>query len=98
MWTQPSTRDNSLKAVNTDEYQIFLKCLISARKEADITQQDLAKRLGKPQSFVSKYENRERRIDFVEFLYIARALEVNPSDLLEKMEAEIPSISHRGTA
>jgi transcriptional regulator with XRE-family HTH domain len=80
-----------LKAVNSDEYQHFLNCLISARKEADVTQQELAQRLGKPQSFVSKYENRERRIDFVEFLHIARALGIHPSDFLNKMEIESPS-------
>ncbi|MCX7112978.1 MAG: helix-turn-helix transcriptional regulator [Proteobacteria bacterium] len=84
-----------MKSVNSDEYQNFLDCLISARKEADVTQQELANRLGKPQSFVSKYENRERRLDVVEFLQIARTLEVNPSDLLKKMEIKTPSVKIR---
>jgi transcriptional regulator with XRE-family HTH domain len=39
-----------------------------------MTQQDLARRLRKPQSFVSKYENGERRLDIAEFLEIAEAL------------------------
>ena len=43
-------------------------------KGAGITQQELAKRLKKPQSFVSKYENGERRLDVVEFLEVATAL------------------------
>lgn len=84
-----------MKSVNTDEYQTFLDCLIAARKDADVTQQELAKRLGKPQSFVSKYENRERRLDVVEFLQIARALGVNPSAILKKMEINAPPVKHR---
>ncbi len=84
-----------MKSVNTDEYQTFLDCLISARKDADVTQQELAQRLGKPQSFVSKYENRERRLDVVEFLQIARALGVNPSQILMKMETTALSVKNR---
>lgn len=84
-----------MKSVNTDEYQNFLDCLIYARKEADITQQELADRLGKPQSFVSKYENRERRLDVVEFLHIARALGVNPSTVLKKLDVKAHSVKIR---
>ena len=84
-----------LKSVNTDEYQNFLDCLISARKESNVTQQELADRLGKPQSFVSKFENRERRLDVVEFLQIVRALGVNPSVVLKKMELKTPSVISR---
>jgi transcriptional regulator with XRE-family HTH domain len=84
-----------LKSVHTDEYQSFLDCLISARKSADITQQELAQRLGKPQSFVSKYENGERRLDVVEFLHIARAIGISPSDLLQEIETKTLSAGTR---
>jgi len=45
--------------------------LIQARKSAGLTQQAVADVLGKPQSFVAKYENGERRLDVVEFIRIA---------------------------
>jgi transcriptional regulator with XRE-family HTH domain len=84
-----------LKSVHTDEYQIFLDCLISARKSADITQQELAQRFGKPQSFVSKYENGERRLDVVEFPHVARAIGISPSDLLQEIETKTLSAGTR---
>ncbi|MDB5701482.1 MAG: hypothetical protein JWL66_1681 [Sphingomonadales bacterium] len=43
-----------------------------------MTQTELARRLSKPQSFVSKIENSERRVDIIEFCAIARALEIDP--------------------
>jgi len=39
-----------------------------------MTQTQLAKRLGKPQSFVAKYEGGERRLDVIEFVDVVRAL------------------------
>jgi transcriptional regulator with XRE-family HTH domain len=75
-----------LGSVFTHQYKIILKYLISARKSAGVTQQELAKKLGKPQSFVSKYERGERRLDVVEFLMIARTLEADPYSLLREAE------------
>ena len=86
-----------LKSLHSDEYEAFLQVLIAARKDAGITQQDLAKALGKPQSFVSKYERRERRIDVVEFVFIARAIGLDPSDSIREIEARIASRSDQGT-
>ena len=53
------------------EYRKFLKRLKAAREEAGLTQVDVAKRLKKPQSFVSKSESGERRVDPVELRYLA---------------------------
>jgi transcriptional regulator with XRE-family HTH domain len=55
----------------------MLAVLIEVRKQANITQVELAQRLGKPQSFVSKYENAERRIDVIEFIDICEAIGVD---------------------
>lgn len=52
--------------------------LKSLRVEAGVTQQELSALLGRPQSYVSKYESGERRVDFVEVLEICEALEVSP--------------------
>lgn len=78
-----------MKSVFTSEYEAFLQSLISARKTADITQQDLAGRLGKPQSFVSKYERRERRLDVVEFVKIAKAIGIDPCEIVREIEVQI---------
>ena len=56
--------------------------LVEARKEAVISQQELARRLKRSQSFIAKIEVGERRIDVVEFIEIARALGREPVDLL----------------
>jgi transcriptional regulator with XRE-family HTH domain len=53
------------------QYRQFLSKLKAARIEAGLTQVDVAKRLKKPQSFISKFENGERRVDAVELSHIA---------------------------
>lgn len=58
----------------------------AARQARGITQQELAKRLGKPQSYVSKAEMGERRLDVVEFLHFMRAIEGEPLALLRDIE------------
>ncbi|HMZ56218.1 MAG TPA: helix-turn-helix transcriptional regulator [Nitrospira sp.] len=55
-------------------YAIFRVMLADVRKQSGVTQVELAARLGKPQSYVSKYERGERRLDFVEFLAVADAV------------------------
>lgn len=56
--------------------------LVEVRKHKGITQADLALRLGKPQSYVSKYERGERRLDFVEFLAVADAIDLDLDEFL----------------
>ena len=46
----------------------------------------LAARLGVPQSFVSKYESGERRLDVVELGHVAGALEVTVREVLDRLE------------
>lgn len=50
----------------TIEQSVFRNTLKTIRKNANISQTELAQRLGKPQSYVSKYESGERRLDFLE--------------------------------
>jgi transcriptional regulator with XRE-family HTH domain len=52
--------------------------LIAARHEADLTQQELADRLKRPQSFIAKVEKGERRIDVIEFLALVDAIGADP--------------------
>ena len=62
------------KSVFTDEYRHLLSLLIDARKTSKLTQHEIAKRLNKPQSYISKYESGERRLDIIELLKITDAL------------------------
>jgi transcriptional regulator with XRE-family HTH domain len=59
--------------------------MIEIRKKAGLTQQELAKRLRRPQSFVAKYEGGERRIDIVEFLWLVRAMKADPTVVLRSL-------------
>jgi transcriptional regulator with XRE-family HTH domain len=58
-------------------------------------QQKLAEKLGRPQSFVAKYEGGERRIDLVEFIAIARALDADPVKLFRDFVAGEPGSKSR---
>ena len=71
-----------MKSTRTPQYQKLLKRLKDARKKSSVTQQELARRLGKPQSYVSKYENGEWRLDVIEFLEVAAALGLKGNALL----------------
>ena len=73
------------KSLHRPEYQAFCDLLVRARRKAGLTQQAVAKRLKRPQSFVAKYEGGERRIDVLEFLEIVAALEGDPIAILRAM-------------
>lgn len=66
-------------------YDIFQKSLVDARQETGLTQQEVAFRLERPQSFVSKYESGERRLDVIEFLEVCQALNIKPQSILKKL-------------
>jgi transcriptional regulator with XRE-family HTH domain len=60
--------------------------LAEARRSAGMTQTALSRKLGRPQSFVSKYERGERRLDVVEFLEVASALQVDPVGIVKALQ------------
>lgn len=70
------------------KYDRFRHLLTEARKQAGITQAELAEKLGRPQSFVSKYERGERRLDVVEFLEVARVIAISPGEFLKQLDME----------
>jgi transcriptional regulator with XRE-family HTH domain len=74
------------KSLFSRHYRRFCGLLLAEREAAHLTQTDVARRLRKPQSFVSKYEQGERRLDVVEFLQVAKAIGFEPADLLRKLE------------
>jgi transcriptional regulator with XRE-family HTH domain len=77
-----------LHTVGGEAHRRLRELLVEARKEADITQADLASRLRRPQSFISKYERGERRLDVVEFGEVAKALGIDPLRFLRRFYHE----------
>jgi len=75
----------TMASVYSEEYQRVINALKKARKEKGITQAQLAEALGKPQSFIAKVENGERRLDVVEFVHLARLVGVNISLILNEI-------------
>ena len=63
----------------------FLQSLIETRKASGLTQAEVAAKLKRPQSFVAKYENGERRLDVVEFLDVMRALNADPIKVIRAL-------------
>ena len=69
------------KSLKSPEYARLIAILVAVRHAAGVRQQALARKLGRPQSFIAKYEGGERRIDLIEFIAIARALGADPVQL-----------------
>lgn len=67
------------QSTRNSDYQLLLTVLKAARKRASVSQVDLAEGLGNTQTFVSKCERGERRIDAVELVEFAEALGVKPN-------------------
>lgn len=75
------------RSISSNQYNHFRNLLIEAREASGLSQHIVAERLGRPQSFVSKYERGERRLDVVEFLEVATALGIRPYDILIGLES-----------
>jgi transcriptional regulator with XRE-family HTH domain len=78
------------KSVFTPTYARFRELLIEAREERGLTQAGLAERLKRPQSYGSKFERGERRLDVVEYLERANALRIDPLRLLRNLASATP--------
>lgn len=72
------------KSLKSAEYARLVRLLVATRHKAGMRQQALANKLGKPQSFIAKYEGGERRLDVVEFIAIAQALGADPIKLFRR--------------
>jgi transcriptional regulator with XRE-family HTH domain len=77
------------KWVQPEHYPIVGAALAAARQRASITQVELARRLGKPQSVVSAFEAGKRRVDVVEFLLIVRTLGADPVVIFAEIATSI---------
>jgi transcriptional regulator with XRE-family HTH domain len=74
------------KSAFTDEYAVLLDLLRESRKAAGITQVELAARLKKGQSYVSKVERGELRLDVIQLRTICRVLGMDLSTFAAALE------------
>ena len=83
------------KSIHSTQYRAFLHVLRDAREGAGLTQADLAKLLHESQSFVSKCERGERRIDVIEAYAFCRAIGIPLQRLIAEFERAIGHSARR---
>jgi putative regulatory protein len=71
------------KSVYSDDYKKLIERLKQARLDAGLSQQVVAGKLGKPQSYVSKVESGERRVDIIEVKALAKVYKKSLEDFVE---------------
>ncbi len=72
-----------------EQQKLLQELLQQMRRNAGISQTDLANRLGKPQSYVSKYESGERRLDLIELRHICKTLGLSLKEFVRKFESSV---------
>lgn len=77
------------KSIHSAQYEIFLDALRAMRKHAGLNQNELARRIGETQSFVSKCERGERRIDIMELRTFCKAFQISLSDFVDALERSL---------
>ena len=73
------------KTIHTERHKRLRELLIARRKSAGLTQTVVAERLGKPPSYVAKYELGDRRLDVLEFLDVAKAIGFDPCPFIRAL-------------
>ncbi len=76
------------RSVFSERYRTLCRLLVEARKKRGLTQTEVAAKLRRPQSFVSKYESGERRLDVVEFIEVAAILGTDGESILRELEGK----------
>ncbi len=85
-----------MKTSHAAKYAVFREIMKEAREDQGLKQKEVASRLNLPQSFVSKYENGERRLDVVEFLAVSAALGVDPIKILKNLNEKLGRLKGLG--
>lgn len=72
-----------MKTIYQAKYSALIEQLITARRNAGLTQAEIAKILDKPQSYVAKIEGKDRKLDVVEFVELCETIGQEPSELIK---------------
>ena len=84
------------KSITSSDYGVFLRELRAARERSGLSQVDLAARLGETQSFISKCERGERRLDVMELRAFCRAIGVSLFAFVQRLERSLTAEAHVG--
>lgn len=79
------------KSIYTREYTAVTRLLREAREAAELTQVELAEKLGQSQSFVSKYERGERRLDIIQLRTVCLTMSVSLPEFVDRLEKVLRS-------
>lgn len=74
---------------HSKDYEKLTALLVDIRRKSGLTQQAVADRLSRPQSYVAKIEVGERRLDIVELVHLVRAMDASPEDVLAELLVSI---------
>jgi transcriptional regulator with XRE-family HTH domain len=78
--------------VASPDYRRVIEQIKAVREAKGLSQREVARRLGKAVSFVNKIELLERRLDILEFIVLARALEMPPHELIAALAEQVPEL------
>ncbi len=78
------------KTVFTGAHKHLVRVLKDARKKSGLKQEELAERLGRERTLISLIETGLRRVDVLEFYAIAKAKDLNPSELFDELIEKLP--------
>lgn len=77
------------KTIHAKEYHIVIAMLRKLREQKQLTQKGLADKIGSDQTFISKIEIGERRVDIIELKYICEALDIELVQFIKQVESKI---------
>lgn len=76
-------------SLHDPRYRRLVELLVAARKDAGLTQRDLAARLKQPPSYIGKLESRQRRLDVIELIDLLDAIGVKPTKFTAELMADL---------
>jgi hypothetical protein len=76
------------KSLHTPAYDAILVLLRKMREDAELTQEEVAKRLSRTRTYVTKCELGERRIDLLEWIEFCRACRFDPAVFLARLKSK----------
>ena len=79
-----------IKTISSPGHSALIQAMIAARQAAGMTQSELARELGCQQSLIARIESGQRRVDAVDIVHWARAVRIDPIDLIEVVDRATP--------
>lgn len=72
-----------MKTIYQEPYLRLVQALVRARKNAGLTQTQVAEKLSKPQSYIAKVEGADRKLDVMEFVELCQAIDADATVLIK---------------